>query len=81
LQNLVTDKIFKNHFFAETPSLGYYACRVKVSKCFWKWKCVFIIISKPRISRVAKSVRAKPRICLVRCRAFTAVAAEPRTAT
>jgi len=41
VQILVTDKIFKNHFFAETPSLGYYACRVIVSKCFWKWKCVF----------------------------------------
>jgi len=33
----------------------------------------FIVISKPRISCVAKSVRAKPRICLVRCRVTGAV--------
>jgi len=29
----------------------------------------FVIISKPRILRVAKAVRAKPRNCLVCCRA------------
>jgi len=77
VQNLVSNKIFKNHFSAEIHGRGNDTSSVKSWNLKKSRSVFFIIIAKPRISSVAEVVRAKPCNFLVCCFSSTAVAAKP----